>query len=152
MPVALIAGVLGALGGKHGLNVIPFSSDISQYSGLLVMFLSASLFIGNRDDFSLKKTIQQAGDSFFLNCASEAGQFGLSILVGLLMSCTIFPYIFSSFGVLMPAGFVGDHGTAAVIGRADNAAQGLCFFNRNGAYGNCISIDSIVLLVLWETK
>lgn len=116
IPVSLMAGVIGMFGGKYGLRFIPFSDSISSYSGLLVMFLSASLFIGNSDSFSFKKMLETAGDSFLLNCASEIGQFGLSITLGGILSIWVFHNINSAFGILMPAGFVGDHGTAAVVG------------------------------------
>lgn len=118
VPTALIAGVLGAIGGKHCLNIIPFSNSVSSYSGLLVMFLSASLFIGNKQKYSFRSMLQQAGDSFCLNCAAEIGQFGLFILLGFLLSKIVFNYVDPVFGVLMPAGFVGDHGTASIIGGA----------------------------------
>lgn len=116
IPVSLIAGIIGLIGGKQVLGILPFSNYISEYSGLLIMTLSASLFIGNKTGNSLKRMLQRVGDSFLLNSAAELGQFGISILIGYFLVHIFYPQMNDWFGILMPAGFVGDHGTAAVIG------------------------------------
>lgn len=116
IPTALIAGFLGIIGGKYGLNIIPFSEKASSYSGILIAVLFATMYLGRREKSSFKKMIQGVGDSFLLNSAAEIGQYGIAILVGFYLIQKIFKSINPYFSVLMPAGFVGGHGTAAAIG------------------------------------
>lgn len=54
LPSSLIAGFLGLFLGPQFLNLLPFSSEIGSYSYLLVVFLFASLFIGNEGGGSFK--------------------------------------------------------------------------------------------------
>lgn len=118
VPSALIAGFLGLFLGKQFLNIIPWSTEISNYSGILIAFVFGSMFIGNKTKVSFKSMFQTVGDSFLVNAAAEIAQFGIFLLLGV----TIFPIIFNgihkAFGLMLPAGFVGGHGTAAAIGSA----------------------------------
>lgn len=117
IPVSLIAGVLALAFGQSGLKILPFSEQLSQYSGTLMICLSASLFLGNNGKLNVIETVKRVGDSFLINCASEIGQFGVFILLGYAVTMlfqTVSPWI----GMLLPAGFVGSHGTAAVMSTA----------------------------------
>lgn len=51
IPSALIAGFIGLFAGKHFFNIIPFSSEISNYAGILIAFVFGSMFIGNADEW-----------------------------------------------------------------------------------------------------
>lgn len=123
VPAALIAGLLGLFCGKFFLNIIPFSSEISSYSGILIVVLFATMFLGNKKKSSFKTMLQEVGDTFLVNGATEIVQFGFFILVGVVLLPLIFSGINKNFGLLLPAGFVGGHGTAAAIGG---------FFMENG--------------------
>lgn len=116
IPSALIAGFLGLLLGKQFLNVVPFSNEISSYAGILIAFVFGSMFIGNKNKVSFKKMFDYVGDSFLVNAAAEIAQFGLFILLGVTILPMLFNGINKAFGLLLPAGFVGGHGTAAAIG------------------------------------
>lgn len=116
IPSALIAGFLGLLLGKQFLNLIPFSNEISSYAGILIAFVFGSMFIGNKNKVSFKKMFDSVGDSFLVNAAAEIAQFGLFILLGVTILPMFFNGINKAFGLLLPAGFVGGHGTAAAIG------------------------------------
>ncbi len=122
IPSAIIAGLLALIGGSQFLDVIPFSNgdqgpNIASYPGFLVVLLFATLFLGKRKKkISVKKTIEHAGDTFFFNLASILGQYGFSLLFGLLLLGPLFPYLPDGFVLLLPAGFVGGHGTATAIG------------------------------------
>ena len=48
IPSALIAGFMGLFAGKQFLHIIPFSSEISSYAGILIAFVFGSMFIGNK--------------------------------------------------------------------------------------------------------
>lgn len=116
LPSSLIAGFLGLFLGPQFLNVIPFSEKIGSYPYLLIVFLFAGLFIGNKEKSSFKKVINEVGDTFTLNTAVEFGQFGCAIFLGGLVLTRLFPDLHPGFALTMPAGFVGGHGYAAAIG------------------------------------
>ncbi len=116
IPASLLAGLIGMFGGKYFLNIIPFSSDISSYSSILIALLFATLFLGRREKSSFKKMMSNVGDSFLLNTAAEVGQWGLGLLAGYGILQFLFPQLNEAFGMMMPSGFVGGHGTAAAVG------------------------------------
>ena len=116
VPSALIAGFLGLIMGKQFLNIIPFSTEISNYAGILIAFVFGSMFIGNKNKVSFKKMFESVGDSFLVNAAAEITQFGLFILLGVTLVPLLFKGMNIAFGLMLPAGFVGGHGTAAAIG------------------------------------
>lgn len=116
IPSSLIAGVFGLFLGKQFLNFIPFSSQISSYPGVLIAFVFGSMFIGNSRKVSFKKMIASVGDTFLVNTSSEVAQFGFFTLIGVTALPLIFKGINPAFGLMLPSGFVGGHGTAAAIG------------------------------------
>ena len=116
IPSALIAGFMGLFAGKQFLHIIPFSSEISSYAGILIAFVFGSMFIGNKTKVSFKNMFRSVGDSFLVNAASEITQFGVFILLGIIVFPIFFKEINPAFGLMLPAGFVGGHGTAAAIG------------------------------------
>lgn len=116
IPSALIAGFLGLFLGKQFLNILPFSNEISSYSGILIVVLFGSMFLGSKKKVSFSSMFKNVGDTFLVNGSSEIFQFALFILIGVLVLPLIFKGINPAFGLLLPAGFVGGHGTAAAIG------------------------------------
>ncbi|HXW53043.1 MAG TPA: sodium/glutamate symporter, partial [Myxococcota bacterium] len=123
VPTAIIAGLLGLVLGPQFLDIIPFSLDasgtynINTYPSFLVVLLFATLFLGKRKKkLSLKGTIEHAGDTFFFNLSSIFGQWGFTLLFGIFCLHPLFSYLPHGFSILLPAGFVGGHGTAAAIG------------------------------------
>lgn len=118
IPSSLLAGVIGLLCGKYFLDILPFSTEISTYSSILIAILFATLFLGTRKKTSFRSVMNSVGDTFLVNTAAEIGQFGLFILIGILVLPLIFHGINEGFGLLLPAGYIGGHGTAAAIGTA----------------------------------
>jgi len=129
IPSSIIAGFLGLLGGWQFLDWLPFAMTgegdkrmpvMSLYPGLLVVVLFATLFIGKRDQekVSLGKLTKHVGDTFFYNLASLIGMYGLALLFGVLVLSRILPNLHDGFALLLPAGFVGGHGTATAIGNS----------------------------------
>jgi len=123
VPTAIIAGLLGLIFGPQFLGILPFSVNatgsynINTYPSFLVVLLFATLFLGKRKKkISIKGTIEHAGDTFFFNLSSIFGQWGFSLLFGLICLHPLFSYLPHGFSILLPAGFVGGHGTAAAIG------------------------------------
>ncbi|MGN1157365.1 MAG: sodium/glutamate symporter [Agathobacter sp.] len=122
IPAALIAGFIGLFLGNQFLDLLPFSSEISSYSGILIAVLFGTMFLGNKGKNSFKKMFGSVGDTFLVNGAAEIFQYAIFILIGVAVLPVIFSGINESFGMLLPAGFIGGHGTAAAIGGvlADN--------------------------------
>lgn len=116
IPSALIAGFLGLILGSQFLNLIPFSLEISSYAGILISVLFGSMFLGNKNKATFKEMLNSVGDTFLVNGASEITQFGFFIFLGIVILPIIFNNINPAFGLMLPAGFVGGHGTAAAIG------------------------------------
>lgn len=101
IPAALLAGFLGLFLGPQFLDILPFSSEIANYPSILIAVLFGSMFVGTRGKMSVKSVLKGAGDTMLINGASEMMQFAVFILIGV---------------AVLPAGFVGGHGTAAAIG------------------------------------
>jgi ESS family glutamate:Na+ symporter len=123
LPSAMIAGLLAFVGGRQVLDVIPFQaaeggeSAMVRYPSVLVVLLFATLFMGARTSrASLQETVQNVGDTFFYNLATEFGQYGAALLFGLVVLAPLFPGLNDGFAMMLPAGFAGGHGTATAMG------------------------------------
>lgn len=115
IPTALIAGFIGMFFGPSWLGTvspvyIPFSSGIGQWSGALVIFVCATMFLG----LELNKVGRDGMASTFLAGACHQAQmvFGLAVaaIFGLFMAL---PYQFGYMGVW---GFYAGHGNATTVG------------------------------------
>jgi ESS family glutamate:Na+ symporter len=123
LPSAMIAGLLGFVGGRQVLDWLPFQRTdagepaIGGYPAVLVVVLFATLFLGARPRHaSLRATLRNVGDTFFYNLATELGQYGAALLFGLWVLGPLFPGLNGGFALMLPAGFAGGHGTATAIG------------------------------------
>lgn len=115
IPPSLIAGFLGLLLGREGLDLLPFSGQLGTYAGILIALVFASLPFT-----SAKVTKEQRGGIGKMWAYSQGGmlfQWAFGGFLGLLLLSRIWP-LDSSFGLSMPCGFCGGHGTAAAIGTA----------------------------------
>lgn len=116
LPPSLIAGFMGLLLGDYFLDILPFSEAISDYPFLLIIILFATLFLGSEEKISFHNTLNKVGDTLTLSLGGLIGQYGVGLLMGGLIIHIFFPTVESGFGLMMPAGFVGGHGSAAAIG------------------------------------
>lgn len=116
IPAALLAGFLGLFLGSQFLDILPFSPEIANYPSILIAVLFGSMFVGTKGKVKVKRILEGAGDTLLVNGASEMMQFAVFILIGVLLLPIAFPGINDAFGLMLPAGFVGGHGTAAAIG------------------------------------
>lgn len=124
LPSSVVAGLIGLLTGPQFLGILPLSEHASSYSGVLIVILFASLFIGTESKGSFKKTMSEAGDTFLLNSAVYFGQYGFALLLGGVFMALCYPAVNVGFSLLMPGGFIGGHGTAATFGRAFEELSG----------------------------
>lgn len=118
LPSSVVAGLIGLVLGPQFANILPLSEFASSYSGVLIVVLFSSLFIGSESKGSFKATMREAGDTFLLNAAVYFGQYAFALLLGGAFMAVFFPEVNEGFALLMPGGFIGGHGTAATFGGA----------------------------------
>lgn len=115
IPPSLIAGFLGLLLGPEGLDWLPFSGQLGTYAGILIALVFACLPFT-----SAKVTKEQRSGIGKMWAYSQSGmliQWAFGGFLGILVLCQIWP-LDKAFGISMPCGFCGGHGTAAAIGTA----------------------------------
>ena len=114
IPPAVIAGTLGLILGPEVLGWLPLSGSLGTYAGILIAFVFAALpFTSTSKAREVAKVKRMWG-------YSQGGmllQWGFGGLLGILILGKIWP-LNDSFGITMPAGFCGGHGSAAALGDA----------------------------------
>ncbi len=115
IPPAVIAGIFGLILGPEVLGWLPLSSSLGTYAGVLIAFVFAALpFTSTSKAREVAKVKRMWG-------YSQGGmllQWGFGGLLGILVLSLIWPKLDSAFGITMPAGFCGGHGSAAALGEA----------------------------------
>lgn len=125
VPSSVIAGFLGLFLGPQFLNILAFSKECSSYPYLLICVLFAGLFIGKKEKISIKKVINNVGDTFCVNMGAEFLGFATACLFGGIILSVLFKgTVFNEIALLQPAGFTGGHGYAAAIGGTLNNILG----------------------------
>ena len=120
IPASMLAGFIALALGTQGLNVLPFSENISSYSGALIIVIFAGVglngFSFSKKDFKAEFT--RIGSYFSYKVLAQAIQFAFVPLFSVLVISKLFPNINNGFGLLLASGFSGGHGTAAAVGSA----------------------------------
>lgn len=116
IPPSLLAGLFGLVLGPEVLGWLPFSGNLGTYAGILIALVFACI------PFTSAGTRRSDGTSRVgrMWAYSQAGmllQWALGGALGLWVLGRIWP-VPDSFGLSMPAGFCGGHGTAAAIGES----------------------------------
>lgn len=115
IPPSLIAGFLGLALGNEGLGILPFSGMLGTYASILIAIIFGCLPFtsgGEKNDSS-----RQIGKMWAYSQTGMLLQWGIGGLLGLLVLSQVWG-VNSAFGLCMPAGFVGGHGSAAALGTA----------------------------------
>lgn len=146
LPCSVIAGLIGLILGPQFVDILPFSDSVSSYSGVLIVVLFSSLFIGSESKGSFKKTMSEAGDTFLLNSAVYFGQYAFALLIGGVFMALVFPQVNVGFSLLMPGGFIGGHGTAATFG---SAFEELCGWDEALTLGQTFATIGILSGVIF---
>ena len=114
IPPAVIAGIAGLVLGPEVLGWLPLSGSLGTYAGILIAFVFAALpFTSSSKAKEVAKVKRMWG-------YSQGGmllQWAFGGLIGILLLGQIWP-LNDSFGITMPAGFCGGHGSAAALGEA----------------------------------
>jgi ESS family glutamate:Na+ symporter len=117
IPPSLLAGLLGLTFGPNGLGWLPLSNNIGTYSALLIAVVFAALPFSS-PHFKLKQVVNRVGPMWVYSQFGMLFQWAVMGLFGLLVLRLIWPELHPAFGVMLPTGFYGGHGTAAAIGSA----------------------------------
>ncbi|MEN6618705.1 MAG: sodium/glutamate symporter [Rikenellaceae bacterium] len=117
IPPSLIAGFLGLALGPNGFGVLPFSSQLGTYSAILIALVFASLPLSS-PKFSFKEVGGRVGSIWAYAQLGMLLQWSIAGFFGLFVLKLIWPDLNSAFGIMLPTGFYGGHGTAAAMGSA----------------------------------
>ncbi len=117
IPPSLLAGILGLAFGPGGLGWLPLSGNISTYAAILIAVVFGALPLSS-PSFKVKEVARRVGPMWAFSQFGMLFQWALMGLFGLLVLNMIWPELHPAFGVMLPTGFYGGHGTAAAIGSA----------------------------------
>lgn len=115
LPASMIAGFIGLAFGPSGFDWLPFSDQFSSYPGLLIAVIFAAIPIGAAK-VNLKEIIHRVREMWSFSMLLTLLMWGAGALFGLIVLVPLFSDLPSGFGVILGAGFLGGHGTAAAIG------------------------------------
>ena len=157
VPASLIAGFVGLALGPRGFGFIPFSAQMGSYSGMLIVLVFVSIglrgFEISKEGF--KKDVERIGSYMCFKEVSYMLQYFIPIVLGIYVLNKMFPNIHPGFGMLLGAGFVGGHGTAAAVGKTFAAygwADATDLAMTSATIGILAGIFGGVLLIKWATK
>lgn len=117
IPVSMIAGLLGLALGPYALDVLPWSDSFTSYAGVLITVIFAAVGLATQFP-SAREVLGRAGTLWAFNQTVTVSQWCVGLVAGWLMVATLWPELSPGFGLIMPAGFMGGHGTAVAIGES----------------------------------
>ncbi len=116
IPPSLLAGLFGLVLGPEVLGWLPLSDKLGTYAGILIALVFSCIPItsggGRKADGGAR-----IGRMWAYSQAGMLLQWAFGGALGLWVLSRIWP-VDGSFGLSMPAGFCGGHGTAAAIGES----------------------------------
>lgn len=115
IPPSLIAGLLGLVMGPNGMGWLPFSQSIGTYSAIFIAMVFGALPLSSAGT-SFKGQGKRLGGMWAYGQIGMLGQWGIMGVLGIAVFCAIWPELHPAFGIMLPTGFYGGHGTAAAIG------------------------------------
>ncbi|CDO04620.1 Sodium/glutamate symporter [Oceanobacillus picturae] len=115
LPASMIAGFIGLAFGPNGFDWLPFSDQFSSYPGLLIAVIFAAIPIGAAK-VNLKEIIHRVREMWSFSMLLTLLMWGAGALFGLIVLVPLFSDLPTGFGLILGAGFLGGHGTAAAIG------------------------------------
>lgn len=154
IPPSLIAGLLGLAFGPNGLGWLPFSNELGTYAAILIAIVFAALPFSSESK-PLKEVVRTAGPMWAYAQLGMLLQWGVVGLIGLFVIKAIWPNLHDAFGIMLPTGFYGGHGTAAAIG---SAFEGLNWEDARSlgmmtaTLGVIMAIAGGLIFVKWATR
>lgn len=116
IPPSLLAGFFALILGPEVLGVLPLSENMGTYAGILIALVFSCIPFTSRRE-GRKGKDARIGRMWAYSQAGMLLQWALGGGLGLWILCRFWP-INASFGLAMPAGFCGGHGTAAAMGES----------------------------------
>lgn len=152
IPPSLLAGFMGLALGTHGLHILPLSSQTGTYAGILIAFIFGALPLTSQK--SIKKDGAHIGSMWAYSQAGMLLQWAVGGLLGLLILNQIWP-LNPAFGITMPSGYCGGHGTAAAIGQAFSQLghdEMLTLAMTAATFGIVAAVIIGLIIIKWGTK
>lgn len=143
IPPSMIAGVLGLAFGPNGLGWLPLSDSISVYPAVLIAIVFGALPMSS-PAFKLKDVAGRVGPMWAYSQFGMLFQWAVMGLFGLLVMKAIWPGLNDAFGVMLPTGFYGGHGTAAAIGTAFSGLG----WDEAGSLGMTTATIGVILAIV----
>ncbi|SHG50469.1 sodium/glutamate symporter [Ornithinibacillus halophilus] len=140
LPASMLAGFIGLFLGPSGIDLVPFSNQFSSYPGLLIAVIFAAFPIGAAK-INLREIIHRVRNMWSYSMLITLLMWGGAGLFGLVVLVPLFADLPSGFGIILSAGFVGGHGTAAAIG------DGFAHYGWNEAMDLAMTSATIGILV-----
>lgn len=117
IPVSMMAGLLALVLGKNGFDILPLSDISSSYSSIMIAVIFGSIGLGaSLPNWSI--LVQRTGKLFAYNQIITISQWFVAIAVTTYLFKLIWPDLPPAFGLILPSGFMGGHGTAAAVGES----------------------------------
>lgn len=151
IPPSLLAGFLGLALGPNGFNLIPLSNQMGTYAGILIAFVFGCLPLTSQ---KMKGEGAAVGSMWCYSQAALLLQWAFGGLVGLLILSKFWP-LNPAFGITLPSGFCGGHGTAAAIGQAFETlgdSEILTLAMTSATVGILAAVVLGLLIVKWGTR
>lgn len=114
IPPSLIAGVLALAFGPNGLGWLPLSNNLGTYSAILIAVVFSALPLAS-PKFKIKEVASKVGPMWAYSQFGMLFQWAAIGLLGIFILTPIFK-VPEPFGIMVPVGFYGGHGTAAAMG------------------------------------
>ena len=151
IPPSLLAGFMGLAFGPHGLGWLPLSTQMGTYAGILIAFIFGAL------PLTSQKSKGNSGEIGSMWAYSQTGmllQWAFGGFLGLLVLNQIWP-LSPGFGITLPSGFCGGHGTAAAIGQAFGQLgfdEILTLAMTSATFGIVAAVILGLVIVKWGTR
>lgn len=153
MPASLIGGFIGLILGPSVLDILPFSSQLASYSGVLIAVVFACMPIG--DKLTKKEDFKGVGGFFYQNTGVAVIQYAAGMTLALLILNKIWPNLHDGFGLVLATGFYGGHGTAAAVGNMFADYGWSEFFDLGNVSSTVGLVGGIILgmgIINWGTR
>ena len=151
IPPSLLAGFIGLALGPFGFDILPLSNQTGTYAGILIAFIFGALPLTSQ---KVKGNTSEIGRMWVYSQAGMLLQWAFGGLLGLLILNQIWP-LSPGFGITMPSGFCGGHGTAAAIGQAFSQLgfdEILTLAMTAATFGIVSSVILGLIFVKWATQ
>ncbi len=146
IPPSLIAGFLGLVFGPELLGWLPLSDNMSTYASILIALVFSCIPLTSSGRRSNDGT-SRIGRMWAYSQSGMLLQWALGGALGLWVLGKFWP-LDASFGLSMPAGFCGGHGTAAAIGEAF-AGYGVEEMQSLAMTAATVGIIASVIIGMW---